>query len=191
MGILAFNFEKVIASFLFPVPFPVHHIKKNVQVRHQIRSDCRCENHNSKCEVPGLGKVTGNFNAHLIFMYVWKPGHDQGRIKVGHQEDNHKDYLALRLIRVEADLTDVFYYQYCSDVIENTDKDSKKVWSKLTPPHRKPLVRDTHVVARVEQILTEVSCTFAVALIHSCHRQNFTILKVFLSIILEILSLIF
>jgi len=89
-------------------------------------------------------------------MYVWKPGHYQCSIKVGHQEDNHKDYLALRLIRVEADLTDVFYYQYCSDVIENTDKDSKKVWSKLTPLHRKPRVRDTHLVARVEKILTEV-----------------------------------
>ncbi len=69
-------------------------------------------------------------------MYVGKPGHKQGRIKVGHQEDNHEDYLALRLILVEADLTYVFYYQYCSAVIENTDKDSKKVWSKLTPPHR-------------------------------------------------------
>ena len=62
-------------------------------------------------------------------MYIWKPGYDQGRIKVRHQEDNHKDYLALRLIRMKADLTNVFYYQECSDVIENTNENAKKVWS--------------------------------------------------------------
>jgi len=54
-------------------------------------------------------------------MSVWQPRNEHSRVEVADHKNKDECNLSLSLIRMEADVFDVLYYEQCANIIQDSD----------------------------------------------------------------------